>query len=360
MAFVTGMLLIDAPASALNNMGQVAGSFAENAIAVKSISTPEGRYPYVSAQAFRYWLRTTLEKGPWGWKAAPIYREKKIAYTDANPIRWWDDDLFGYMRAPSKKAEAVKAREASGLLEEATPTVETVTRASPFRVSTLISIGPARIVQDFGTMSRHEGDPVPHEHEFYRATLQGLFSLDLHMAGTFTYIKRTGFLHLDEHRVKEAQEAGLEHLAEEKAYRLSHQERIQRVRALFEGLAHLEGGAKLTLHYTDVSPDVVFLAVTKGGNHIFGHIFGVDDKGRPALNLEALAQVLQVYADGILSDVFVGWTKGFLDDQRVRLEQALQEGGLLNDRRARVHIDHPRKAYEALVKALEEHPEWLA
>jgi len=152
-------------------MGQVPGSFAENAIAVKSISTPEGRYPYVSAQAFRYWLRTTLEKGPWGWKAAPIFREQKIAYTDANPICWWDDDLFGYMRAPSKKAEAVKAREASGLLEEATPTVETVTRASPFRVSTLIAISPARIVQDFGTMSRHEGDPVTFSVQTTKASL---------------------------------------------------------------------------------------------------------------------------------------------------------------------------------------------
>jgi CRISPR-associated protein Cst2 len=35
-----------------------------------------------------------------------------VAYTDANPIRYWDDDLFGYMRAPSKRAAAVEQREA--------------------------------------------------------------------------------------------------------------------------------------------------------------------------------------------------------------------------------------------------------
>ncbi len=79
MAFVTGLLLIDAPASALNNMGQIPGAV-ENAVGVKVINTREGAYPYVSAQAFRYWLRTTLENGPWGWRAAPVYREEKVAY----------------------------------------------------------------------------------------------------------------------------------------------------------------------------------------------------------------------------------------------------------------------------------------
>ncbi|RMD86997.1 MAG: type I-B CRISPR-associated protein Cas7/Cst2/DevR, partial [Calditrichaeota bacterium] len=92
MAFVTGLLLIDAPASALNNLGNIPGARTDNTVGVKMIKTREGAYPYVSAQAFRYWLRTTLEKGNFGWKAAPIFREKKVAYTDANPIKWWDDD----------------------------------------------------------------------------------------------------------------------------------------------------------------------------------------------------------------------------------------------------------------------------
>src|SRR5829696_9010309 len=103
MPFVTGLLLIDAPASALNNAGAALGARTDNTVAVKSIRTRTGdQYPYVSAQAFRYWLRTTLEDHTEsGWKAAPIFRESKVAYTDANPIRYWDDDLFGYMRAPS-------------------------------------------------------------------------------------------------------------------------------------------------------------------------------------------------------------------------------------------------------------------
>ena len=60
MAFLTGLLLVDAPASALNNAGQKRGSQVDNAIEVKQIRTREGIFPYVSAQAFRFWLRETL------------------------------------------------------------------------------------------------------------------------------------------------------------------------------------------------------------------------------------------------------------------------------------------------------------
>lgn len=358
MSFVTGLILIDAPASALNNLGNIPGSLTDNAVGVKAINTREGAYPYVSAQAFRYWLRETISEQVAEWINSPVFREKKIAYTDANPILYWDDDLFGYMRAPSKKTEAVQDREQSGLVSGATPTAETVTRVSPFRVSTLVSVGPTRLVNDFGVMARQEGDPVPHEHQFYRATLQGLISLDLNAAGTFTYADRTGYLNLDEPRIQLAKEQNLVHLPQLKAYRLPTAQRLQRIRALFKGLAALSGGAKQTLHYTDVSPDVVFLAVTKGGNNLFGHIFGSQGE-RAVLNLPALEEALTVHRDDILSDVYVGWVQGFLDAERSRLLDALQNSPALAAWQARLHLDHPRRAFDALATALESHPEWL-
>lgn len=360
MSFVTGLILIDAPASALNNLGNIPGSLTDNAVGVKAINTREGAYPYVSAQAFRYWLRETIREQVAEWQNSPVFREKKIAYTDANPILYWDDDLFGYMRAQSTKTEAVNAREASGLLANATPVEKKkgVSRVSPFRVSTLVSLGPVRLINDFGVMARQEGDPVPHEHQFYRATLQGLFSLDLNAAGTFTYADRTGYLNLDEPRIRLAEQKQLQHLPALKAYRLPTAERLQRVRALFSGLAALSGGAKQTLHYTDVSPDVVFLAVTRGGNHIFGHIFASQGE-RAALNLPALEEALTVHREDILSDVYVGWVQGFQDAERSRLLDALQHSPALAAWQGRLHVDHPRRAFEALSSALESHPEWL-
>ena len=353
MAFVSGLLLIDAPASALNNLGRIEGALTDNSTGVKFIRTREGAYPYVSAQAFRYWWRRTLEKGDWGWQAAPIFRESKIAYTEANPIAWWDDDLFGYMRAPSSKAAARKKDADVGM-----PVKETITRVSPLRVGTLVSVAPVSLVNDFGVMARHEGDPVPHEHQFYRAALHSLLSLDLHAAGTFTYVKRSGYLNLDENRIEAAQEMGLEELPAEKAYRLPQAERLQRITALLEALAVLEGGAQQALHYTDVSPDILLLAVTKGGNHIFRHIFTADAQRLPHLNIEALREALTVFADDIISPVYFGWVRGYLDDERERLEQALNNE--LAAWQDRIVIQHPRQIVAALCADLADNPSWLA
>lgn len=361
MAFVTGLLLIDAPASALNNLGSIPGEREDNTVGVKVINAKDGSYPYVSAQAFRYWLRMTLlARG--GWQAAPIYREEKVAYTDANPLKFWDDDLFGYMRAPSKKESAKKTREADGSRVGETETTDTITRAAPFRVSTLVSLAPVKPTNDFGTMSRHEGNPVPYEHQFYRTTLRGLFSLDLHACGTFSYRNKTGFRNLDSTREGLAKDtAGIEHLESEKAYRLPLVQRVERVRALFEGMAHLEGGAKQTLHYTDVSPALVIAAVTRGGNHIFGHVVGADERGLPQMKIQALAEALRVFADDLLSPVYVGWVRGYLDKAREQFEEFVREHNA--QQAAQIVISHPREALISLADALassEHAAQWLA
>jgi CRISPR-associated protein Cst2 len=348
MAFVTGLLLIDAPASALNNLGGIEGERFDNSTGVKLIRANDGVYPYVSAQSFRYWLRETARAVNPEWKAAPIYREEKVAYTDANPIEWWDDDLFGYMRAPSKRESARAKREADATRTGETETKDTITRAAPLRVSTFVSIAPVRPTSDFGVMSRHEGDPVPHEHQFYRTTLQGLFSLDLNQCGTFTHRNKTGFRNLDDVRIKAAQEKGLESLPDQKAYRLPVEQRLERVTALFDAMAVLDGGAKQTLHYTDVSPIVVILAVTKGGNHIFGHVIKANSKGLPEFNTEAMDDALRVFGDDLLSNVYIGWVRGYADDERARVE------ALASKDSSPIRLCHPREAFQALVEDLKQ------
>ncbi len=359
MAFVSGLLLIDAPASALNNLGKPDGARFDNSVGVKVIRSKDGVYPYVSAQAFRYWLRQSLQATVSDWQAAPIYREEKVAYTDANPIKWWDDDLFGYMRAPSKKKSAEEKRKADDSRKNETPTEDTITRVAPFRVSTLVSIAPVSIVEDWESMSRHEGDPIPFSNQFYRATLKGLFSLDLHNGGTFSYRQKTGFRNLDEPRIEEAKKAGLEENKDNKTYRLPIAERIRRVRALFEGLAHLEGGAKLSLHYTDVAPALVLLAATKGGNHIFGHVIGATSRGSPEVKHDALAETLTVFKDDILSPVYVGWVKGYLDEERVKFESAIADGKL-KEFAETLQVMHPRAAFMAMADCLQSNPDWLS
>lgn len=329
MSFITGIYAIDAPASALNNArGQ------DNVGQVKAIRVQRHEYPYVSAQAWRYWIRETVKQVEPEWRSAPIYRGKTArqqAFTEGDPITYWDDDLFGYMRA-EKKEEGQKG----GAL----------TRVAPFRVSTLVSAAPVEIVRDFGVMGRDEGDYVLHEHEFYRAVLVGGFSLDLSMAGTFVSQDRTGYYNLDKAGIEAAKRAGLEYLPDRGAYRLPIEERMRRVSALLRAMARLQGGAKQTLHLTDVSASLCCMAVLSHGNNPFLNL--VAPTPQPAIHFGALDEALTVYAEDFQSPVYFGLRQGFIDDAR----PALQARELT--------VLHPRQAFEKLANDLWSHAEWFA
>jgi CRISPR-associated protein Cst2 len=367
MAHLSGLILIDCPASALNNagtQGEMVNSERryDNWSAFKYVKTRKGIYPYVSAQAFRYWLRETLQSVD-GWTPSPTFREEKIAYTDANPILYAEDDLFGYMRAPGGKKEGAKGLAerwaAKGLTGQETG--KTLTRSSPFKVSTLISVAPIppkAVALDYGSMARTDDpqypNPVPHVHEFYRATLCGLFSIDLRMLGRFYAVERTGYRHLDSLRKELAISKGLKAYDEGKAYELDLAGREERLSLLLEGLARISGGAKQAIHYTDVSPRFLLLGVAKGGNHLFGTAVQGDNEGEPAINTAALAEVASVFSSDLLSGFYGGLAQGYLDGQREALGAAL-------DKISGSSLGHPVEAIRKLKSDLKNKAEiWLA
>jgi CRISPR-associated protein Cst2 len=357
MSQLTGIMVVDAPASALNNAGADNEARTENAVAVKFIRAPGGqRFPYVSAQAVRFWLRTQLTREV-GWTASPVFRETKVAYTDAEPTKYAEDDLFGYMRAGSKSTDEKRAAKRAEIVAASTPVdAETgeVTRISPLRVGTLVSTYPVRPTGDFGTMARAEGDPVPHEHQFYRAHLKAPLSLDLTCAGTFFVSKRVGFKNLDKNRQESAKKSGATdaNVRGFAVLRLPLAIRQQRVAQLVSALGRLEGGAKQTLHLTDTAPSILVLAVCKSGNQPFMRVIGPDEAEEgTAFRPDVLEQALTVFKDDIVSDLYVGWAKGFLDAERKKLEGLVKEGKI-NGRT--VHIKHPREIADDFAKALKE------
>lgn len=363
MSILTGVFLVDAPASALNNAGKDLESRTDNAVAVKFIRTPEGRYPYVSAQAVRYWLRTQLAEEP-GWRAAPVFRATKIAFTDADPTQWDEDDLFGYMRAESKSTDEKRVARRAEIAKQSTP-VETgteVTRVSPLRVGTLVSVTPARTVSDFGTMARAEGDAVPHQHQFYRAHLKAPLALDLTAAGTFYQSQRVGYKNLDKHRVESAQKANAQEVEVRgfKGLRLPLAVRQERVAKVVDVLGRLEGGAKQTLHLTDTAPAVLVLGVCRGGNQPFQRLFTADEAHEQTVfRPDVFGEVLDAFGEDMLSDIYFGWATGFLDAQRKRLEEFRQasDGALAVWRKKTghtLHVGHPRVMASRMAAALKD------
>ncbi len=304
---IIGFMLIDAPYSALNNAGSDAGERTENTIAVKSIRKGKDTYPYISAQALRYWWRDTLEK-QCNWEMSPISREAKIAFTQANPFEYPDDDVFGYMRAQGKSDGG------------------TVTRLSPLKNSPLIAIVPNQMTNDFGVMSRQkEGDPVPYEHQFYSTVMQGIFSLDLGSVGIFLQSYKTGQHHLNEKLIAKhkpsIEKSGA--MQTETDYRLPQTERAKRAIEAVSVLPFINGGAKSALHLTDVTPKLLVLAILNSGNHIFMNL-AKNDNGQPKFNSHALEQVLRDYADYLATDIYIARRVGFMDEMEEELS-ALNE-----------------------------------
>ncbi|WP_202320531.1 type I-B CRISPR-associated protein Cas7/Cst2/DevR [Archaeoglobus neptunius] len=319
MRFAVGMVLIDAPHSALNMLGIDDSLPDRNVTRVKTLRRGGYRYPYVSPQAWRYWWRKTLNEH-FDWELSPLFREEKQVFTAANPLKYKDDDVFGYMRAFKRGGINI-----------------TVTRISPLKNTPLISVLPERssITMDEGYASRHEGDPTPYNQEFYSTVLKGAFSLDLEAVGRFTIIGKAGFKNLltwndvpkdksgkpkkgTEEITKEIRE--MEHISEEfgivrgeKEWVLPNELRKKRSAETIKAIRYLSGGAKQTQFHTDITPKFVLLMSIDAGINPFISDIVFEDRGEVKFDTEALANRLADLKDILpTKKLYVGCDDGFI------------------------------------------------
>lgn len=336
MTYLVGKIALDVRAGAPNN-----GRGEDNRGMVKQLRIGRDTYPYVSAQAFRRWLRDSL---PATEASSPVTREgkgkKQQAYTSGRPDQYLDDDLFGYMVAVKN---------------------ESFQRDTVLATGTLVSLRPKVISDDFGTMSRGfpSGEhPVIHEHQHYTTELAGDVLLDLPRVGTFEQAGGGLRVALRADTAAEALAAGAAevHFRDVASLRLPIAERRRRVAVLLRTLAEIRGGAQRAMHYGDRTPAFVLLAPTKGGNNPFTRVLSAD--GGPArFNEDIFREELAAWSDELDGPVMIGWAPGFLGDQRDQIRQAFAD----DIDTGRIVIDHPRVVLRDLAGRIEagEHDAWF-
>ncbi|WP_040800517.1 type I-B CRISPR-associated protein Cas7/Cst2/DevR [Nocardia higoensis] len=345
MTYLVGKIALDITAGAPNNArGE------SNVGEIKKMIIGRDTHPYVSAQAFRRWVRDSF---PPEVTASPVTRSgsaaNQQAHTAGRPDLYIDDDLFGYMVAIKK---------------------ENYQRDTVFATGTLVSVTPRRPTKDFGTMSRGFGpdeNPVIHEHEHFSAELAGDVLIDVARIGVFQ-VQGSGLRrNFTEAAAKEAEAAGAERVSFRglDSLRLPITERRRRLTVLLNTLAEVCGGAKRALHYGERSPALTLLAPIDGGNNPFTRVLAArasrEDKGYPHLetvfDTDVLSEEIAAWADVLSGPVRVGWAPGFLGGQRERAREALD--GLIGD--GTVVIDHPRVLLRGLAKEVEagEHDDWF-
>ncbi len=318
-----GFILLDVDVVALNNGGKNNSSMNDNVITTKTIVKNGKCYVYVSGQAWRYWWRNSLQKD-FAWKLSPIIRKEKIVFTSTNPIKYPDDDMFGYMKAAK--------RDKSGKSKKEDIDNITVTRVSPLKNSAIVSVAATRPAENWSSMSRQEGDAVPYSKQEYSAIMKGMFSIDLGMVGTFSNYNRTGYMNLSDKLKQEALENGATEIADEfvanhKLVQLPKATREKRILDTIQALKHISGGAMQTNNMGDVTPKFVVLATTTTGNHPFSHLAkatgAYDDIA--TLNVDGLREVLKDYKDTFVGKVFIGKRSGFQDDTNDALKAMAEE-----------------------------------
>lgn len=306
--FVQGFLLIDVDGAALNNTGVVSRSGVENTVETKKIYKEGGCYPYASGEAWGNWWRTSLGKNA-GWNLSPLTYDKgnKIAYTAADPFKYGDDDIFGYMKAIPGEGN------------------EPLTRISPLKTSIIGSVCNVRVAKNFCVMARQNDVPAPYGKEEYSAVMKGMFSLDIEQVGTFSKYYRAGYKNITEAMFEQheqectviedkftlAKDGG-----KEKLIRIDDETRLKRITDTIKALKYISGGAMQTNNMVDVTPKFIVLAKTKYGNHPFSHIVFADPirKEQSIFDVAKFVNTINDNAELFDGDIYIGRRDGFWEE----------------------------------------------
>ncbi len=365
LTHIAGTFVIQADGAFLNGAGVVPGED-RTTTGPKTLLDGKTRIPYVSAQSWRRWLRNTLIEET-GWEASEIRAIKvnakgntsKVA-GEVNPVDFAEDDLFGYMRTAADEAEAPTDEEEpaeanGGEVQTAQPTrsakVKSVMRPSPFASSLLIGIRRANTrSKDDGTVFPVNGTPLRYSTEFYVANMQAVFCLDYHRLGVFRNVGDRIELaeefvkpNLDENKLKVIEDLG----AKGQVYQMTDaSQRKVRASELLKALAVLRGGAKQAQFGTSVAPNVIIAAGLTCGNPIFNHLFTDETERGIEFKKETLKEIINEYADRMVTPVYIGIRKGFLANED-ELHALAQELG-----KEKIVVTTPREAMAQLAEKL--------
>jgi CRISPR-associated protein Cst2 len=374
LTHVAGTFLIQAEGAFLNGAGLDSGEDRNATIPKTFLDIDEKgrriRVPYVSAQAWRRWLRLTFQEENPNEPAAILKSLHENARgntdkigTDANPVDFAEDDIFGYMRAEKGqgKSKEVVDENADELFTDQentddvpkkakTEKVSSVMRVSPFVSSILKSLRKDMTVlnDDEGFVHLKVGSPLPYKTKFYNTQMQGVFGLNYERLGVF---RNDGDrIELDAILAKQFMSDGKVQTQEGKTniYEIADNKRRERATMILKALAVLRGGAKQAQFGTDVSPKAIIVAGLNCGNLIFNDLFTEMD-GKPCIKIDALKQIIDDYQDRIVTPVFVGVREGYLHPQNYAdLKQWIESG----ENTENVRLSSPIKAVDALTEQL--------
>lgn len=265
----------------------------DNINPIKKVTLSNGEeLPYVSSQAIRRALRDKIEE--LGNSLSPVdvsSTEKGAPKTALDPIKYIDDDLFGYMDASKGKDGAAGTSN---------------TRTSPVRVESLMALATYKGDLDYATnfMGKKIGlNPNIFETEIHSGVYRGTILIELDRVGRETRIKD-----------KKNRELETVDLVDNKA-------KASRVIAFLNALQTLWSQGRQTRFLADISPKFIAAALMKSKNPIFLEAVDLTYDGN--VDIEKLDSVVSDYGKFIDNHVFAAQEAVFSKQNGV---ESIKEG----------------------------------
>ncbi|SNQ60761.1 type I-B CRISPR-associated protein Cas7/Cst2/DevR [Candidatus Methanoperedens nitratireducens] len=333
----------------------------ENLNVIKKIREGFFDYPYASSQAMKRALRDTL-KGL-GYSVSPIISSSP-ARTAGDPIKYVDDDLFGYMEAGSKKTGNSEVDKLNGI------------RKAVVSMTPLLSLREFQDNVDFGAnmMGLQTGsNPMPYETEVHRGWYRISLYIELDRIGT-----GDGFIadiksvdekeNLDELLKSEeeydfVQVNGSKYFLMKKIFsRRDNTIAYNRAKALLDSIRFLAPSGRSSNWLIDLTPKLMVAAYVKGARTPFLETPLLDEKQKDknVINLATIQTVKETFADGIESNgdnvcLVVGYREDLIQlptDSLKPIDKATAE---TKDLANKINVQTMKIAFETIDGWLKQH-----
>lgn len=273
----------------------------ENLNVIKKIREGFFDFPYASSQAIKRALRDTL-KGL-GYSVSPIINSSP-ARTAGNPIKYIDDDLFGYMEAGSKKTGNSEVDKLNGI------------RKAVISMTPLLSLREFQDNVDFGAnmMGLQTGsNPMPYETEVHRGWYRISLYIELDRIGTGDgFITEIRPVSIEKDNLDELLKGKEEYdFVKVNGSRYSLMKKLfsprdntiayNRAKALLDAIRFLAPSGRSSNWLIDLTPKLMAAAYVKGARTPFLEtpLLNETQKDKNVVNLKAIKSVKETFADGI-------------------------------------------------------------
>lgn len=228
---------------------------------IKKIQHPNGdSYPYISGQSIRRMVRERMKD--MGFQNSPKSMDSgkgKSPYsTSCDPVKYPDDDLFGYMYAKSDSSETSSVM---------------VSRTSPVRVSPAIALFPYSYGRDLGLQNNSD---IHQNHRMYETEVSSNWL-------TYSVLVEVDRVGVGKSEIRQGNQTV--------DWEVPVEERIRRIRGLLNSFFYLWGGGKQSRLLTNESPVAVAISIQSVKNPIWMGRVIIDAWGN--LDDDSLQQVLK-------------------------------------------------------------------